>query len=149
MTTALADVNVLLALVDPAHVHHGIAGRWFSRVQTAGWATCPITENGFIRVASHPKYPNRPGGVEVVRSVLEQLCGLAGHEFWPDDISIRDCLVPMTVMPASSVTDVYLLALAVSRDGRLATLDRGIPAGCVQHGADHLEVLSESAGPLD
>ncbi|MDO9124550.1 MAG: VapC toxin family PIN domain ribonuclease, partial [Deltaproteobacteria bacterium] len=61
MTTYLLDVNLLLALSDPMHIHHELAHRWFAEKGHQAWATCPLTENGFIRIASHPNYPNRPG----------------------------------------------------------------------------------------
>jgi predicted nucleic acid-binding protein len=47
---ALFDVNVLIALFDPAHVHHESAHAWWKANQSSGWATCPLTENGFVRV---------------------------------------------------------------------------------------------------
>ncbi len=82
------DINLLLALTDPMHVHHEPAHHWFAEIGQHGWATCQLTENGFIRIASHPNYPNRPGDVAAVVSILRQLCEAAGHQFWPEDFSI-------------------------------------------------------------
>ncbi len=64
MTIYLLDINLLLALTDPMHVHHELSHQWFAKKGRKGWATCPLTENGFVRIASHPKYPNRPGDVQ-------------------------------------------------------------------------------------
>jgi predicted nucleic acid-binding protein len=88
MTTYLLDVNVLIALSDPMHLHHDAAHRWFGSHGKESWATCPITENGFVRIASHPSYPNRPGDTPVVLSLLRQMCAVEGHHFWPDGITI-------------------------------------------------------------
>jgi predicted nucleic acid-binding protein len=84
------DVNVLIALVDPAHVQHDQAHDWFARVGHKGFATCPLTENGLIRIIGHPKYPNSPGPTSVVLQSLVAIRGLAGHKFWPDALSIAD-----------------------------------------------------------
>jgi toxin-antitoxin system PIN domain toxin len=142
VTAYLLDVNVLLALADPMHVHHEAAHRWFASRESPAWATCPITENGFVRVASHPGYPNRPGDVPVVLSVLRQLCAAQGHQFWSDDVSLPAVLRPGAVVTHAHVTDVYLLGLAVHRSGQLATFDARIPAAAVQGGGRALEVIA-------
>jgi uncharacterized protein len=82
MTVYLLDVNVLLALSDPMHVHHLATHHWFAAVGQFAWATCPLTENGFIRVASHPSYHNRPGDAMAVLAILRQFCAADGHRFW-------------------------------------------------------------------
>jgi uncharacterized protein len=142
VTTYLLDVNLLLALSDPMHVHHELAHRWFASKGDLSWATCPLTENGFVRVASHPSYPNRPGDVIAVLAILHQLCESLGHVFWPDDVSIQDILTPGAIITHAQVTDVYLAGLAVRRQGRLATLDRRIPTAVVGGGDDALELVS-------
>ncbi len=101
MTAYLLDVNLLLALSDPVHVHHEAAHRWFGETGRQAWATSPITENGFLRVASHPNYPNRPGDVPVVLAILRQFCEAEGHHFWSDEISIRDILEPNRILLAT------------------------------------------------
>lgn len=141
MTSYLLDVNLLLALNDPMHVHHALARRWFAGEKRQSWATCPITENGFVRIASHPSYPNPPGSVHAVVAILRRLCGAPGHEFWPDDISINDLLAAGTLITHGHITDVYLLGLAVRNGGKLATLDDRIPAGAVRGGAAAIESL--------
>ena len=140
MITYLLDVNVLLALSDPMHLHHEVAHRWFALGSKASWATCPLTENGFVRVASHPSYPNRPGDAPVVVSLLRQLCALEGHSFWFDTVSIRD-LHPDASLTHNQVTDAYLLALAVAQGGKLATFDKRIAPAMVRGGDEALELL--------
>jgi toxin-antitoxin system PIN domain toxin len=142
VTVFLLDVNLLLALSDPMHVHHGTAHRWFAMTGNRAWATCPITENGFVRIASHPRYPNRPGDASIVLTILRQFCAAAGHEFWPDDVSIRDLIQPDTIITHAQVTDVYLLGLAVHHGGKLATLDQRLPVAAVPGGAAALELIT-------
>ena len=88
MTTFLLDVNVLIALIDPAHLQHDLAHEWFERIGAQSFATCPITENGLLRIVGHPKYPNSPGPPSVVAKSLAVVRELKGHQFWPDEISI-------------------------------------------------------------
>jgi len=142
MTAYLLDVNLLLALTDPMHVHHELAHRWFARSSPRRWATCPITENGFVRIASHPGYPNRPGDVAAVVGLLQQFCSIQGHQFWSEEISIRSLLQPGAVLTHSQITDVFLLGLAVHKGGKLATFDQRIPASTVPGGRDALEVIA-------
>lgn len=141
MTGHLLDVNVLLALADPMHLHHDAAHAWFGRHASEGWATCPITENAFVRIASHPEYPNRPGDAGAVIELLRRSCTRTGHLFWPDSISLRDAVAPDHALTHGQLTDVYLLALAVAHGGRLATFDRRIPAGAVVGGREALVVI--------
>ncbi len=117
----------MLAIVDPAHEHHVAALSWFEAIGRSGFATCPIVENGVLRVASSAAYPNRPGDVDTVRRVLDGICELPGHVFWPDSISLRVVLPPVTQLSSRQVTDVYLVALAAANRGRFATFDRRIP----------------------
>lgn len=143
MTTFLLDANVLLAFHDPWHVHHALARRWFISEAQQSWATCPLTENAFVRIASHPSYPDRPADVHELLSVLRRLRSEPGHTFWPDDISIADLLLPDTVVAHSHITDLYLIGLAVKRGGKLATLDGRIPIGAVRGGREAIELLTE------
>jgi uncharacterized protein len=141
---ALLDVNVLVALFDPDHVHHEAAHRWFADHRPLGWATCPLTENGLLRVLAHPAYS--PAAEQPAR-VLERLrtfCSSGGHAFWSDDVSLRDADLFHAGSPPShrQVTDLYLLGLAVRRNGRLATFDRAIPLAKVRGaGAKHLVLI--------
>lgn len=144
MTNAfLLDVNVLLALCDPRHVHHQSAHKWFAAVGKPAWATCPITENGFIRIASQPNYPNSPGGVASVAGLLRKFCSSGGHRFWPDAVSLLDeSLFRIDrVLSPNQTTDVCLLGLAVRNGGRLATFDGSIPAAAVVGGERALDLI--------
>ncbi len=141
MTIYLLDINLLLALIDPMHVHHEPSHQWFAEKGQQDWATCPLTENGFIRIASYPNYPNRPGDVPAVFSILRQVCESPGHHFWPEDLSILEILEPDAIVTHAHITDVYLLGLAVHKGGKLATLDQRIPADVVPGGRQALELI--------
>ncbi len=138
-TTYLLDVNLLLALSDPMHIHHEAAHRWFADKGRYAWATCPLTENGFVRIASHPNYPNRPGDVPAVFAILRRLCEAPGHQFWTEDTSILEILKPTAIITHAQITDIYLVGLAVHKNGRLATLDQRIPVDAVRGGQEALE----------
>ena len=143
MTTFLLDVNVLIALIDPAHVQHDDAHAWFSRVGKRNFATCPITENGLLRIVGHPKYPNSPGPPSSVAMLLAAFRELPGHHFWTDSISIADnAHVDVLLLSSHSrVTDSYLLTLAQAHGGRLATMDRRLAPDAVPNGAASLELI--------
>ena len=141
--TFLLDVNVLIALIDPTHVSHGDVHRWFALEGSASWATCPMTENGVLRIVGNPRYPNTPGSPAVVAVVLGRLRALPGHVFWPDDISLLDRrhVAAEQVLAAGQVTDSYLLALAVAHGGRLASLDRRLSVAAVRGGKGGLHLI--------
>jgi toxin-antitoxin system PIN domain toxin len=142
MTTYLLDINVLLALSDPMHLHHDAAHRWFNPKGQSAWSTCPFTENGFVRIASHPNYPNRPGDVPIVMNILRQFCATPGHCFWSANVSVLDLLSADALIPHSQIADVYLLGLAVHHGGKLATFDTKISATVIQGGKEALEIIS-------
>jgi uncharacterized protein len=137
----LLDINVLLALSDPMHLHHEAAHRWLAAHSQAPWATCPLTENGFVRIASHPSYPNRPGNAQVVLALLRRLCVRDGHTFWPDDVSLRALIQPTALLTHNQLTDVYLLGLAIAHGGKLASFDQHIPVAAITGGAQALELI--------
>lgn len=139
----LLDVNVLIALVDPAHVHHEPAHLWFEASGAASWATCPLTQNGVLRILSHPKYPNTVGSPATVAPILEGLLALPGHHFWADDLSlVRNPNVDLArVASTDRVTDTYLLALAAAKGGQFATFDRRLSAQPVKGGRESLHVI--------
>lgn len=141
--TFLFDVNVLIALLDPVHVDHDLAHRWFEQEGSADWATCPLTENGVMRIVGHPRYPNTPGSPALVRPALAALRDLPGHIFWSDEISLLDpgAVDAAKLLTSAQVTDSYLLALAAARGGMLATFDRRIAAGAVKNGKASLHVI--------
>lgn len=144
MTTYLLDINLLLALTDPMHIHHEPAHRWFAEKGQRAWATCPLTENGFIRIASHPGYPNRPGSVTVVLDIFRRLSEVPGHHFWSEDISILQMVEPDVIISHAQITDVCLLGLAVHKEGKLATLDKRIPFNAVRGGFQAPELITPS-----
>jgi uncharacterized protein len=141
---ALLDVNVLIALLDGSHIHHGLVTQWLTHNLDAGWASCPITENGCIRIMSQPGYPNAVAVAQVAERLVEA-AKHPSHLFWPDAVSLLqpDYLAWDRILSSRQVTDVYLLALAVQQNGCFVTLDRGIPLAAVA-GAQprHLVVLS-------
>lgn len=141
MSTFLFDVNVLLALSDPFHLHHEPAHRWLEMHANVAWATCPLTENGFVRIASNPRYPNRPGDAQVVLALLRQFCQRDGHTFWADDISLRTLLEPTAYISPNHITDIYLLGLALSHGGKLLSFDQRIPLGLLKGGAQAFELI--------
>jgi toxin-antitoxin system PIN domain toxin len=140
---SLFDVNLLLALFQPDHVHFERAQEWWKANQHDGWASCPLTQNGFARILSHHTYPKPLPTAEAVIRLAEQI-DRTDHDFWPDDLSIADGAVfdPSGILGPNQITDAYLLALAVKHGGRLVTLDRGVSLRAVR-GAQpqHLVVL--------
>ena len=131
---ALLDVNVLIALLDADHTSHGAAFGWFAPTAAHGWASCPVTQNGCVRIMSHPGYPSAPVVSEIAQR-LRHATAERVHEFWPDDVSLLDDqLIDTTrIHGPRQLTDVYLLALAVSRSGVLVTFDRSIAISAVKN----------------
>lgn len=133
MTRALLDVNVLLALLDADHADHARARSWFMVQAPRGWASCAITQNGFVRVISQPRYPSpvppRQAVARLVRAARTE-----HHESWPCTASLLDERVfdHTRIHGPNRVTDAYLLALAVEHDGRLVTFDRSVPLRAVR-----------------
>ncbi len=143
MRCALLDINVLLALLDSDHIDHTRAHHWLDDQIDAGWASCAITENGFVRIISQPRYPSPVAPAEAIE-LLTQASGSARHEFWDCDISILDARIVdrFRVHGPRQVTDAYLLALATAHDGRFVTFDRSLPVASVRGGTDdHLTVM--------
>ncbi len=137
---SLLDVNVLVALFFPDHVHHDLAHDWFADHRHEGWATCPLTENGLIRVACQQPSDEalvRPAGVI---ANLERFCRDKLHRAWTDSVALTDATLfaPQFISGHRQVTDIYLLGLAKKRGGRLATFDRTIPVKAVRGGTAEL-----------
>ncbi|HVW34365.1 MAG TPA: TA system VapC family ribonuclease toxin [Acidimicrobiia bacterium] len=124
----LLDVNVLVALAWPTHVHHGPARHWFAGHHGEGWATTPVTEFGFVRVSSNAAAVGAALTPAEALTVLAQIRARPGHRSWADDLSPTDAryVDPVRLVGHRQVTDAHLLALARRHDGRLATLDRGV-----------------------
>lgn len=141
--TVLLDVSVLIALFDGEHINCRLARDWFKALGGGAWATCPMTENGVLRIMGNRRYPGSPGSPAAVAVFLEALVARGGHVFWPDSISLRDAslILPDRLLTAAQLTDTYLLALAVARGGRFATLDRRVVTSAVAGGGQHIEVI--------
>ena len=132
---ALYDVNALLALMDTNHESHNDVSSWFEANIEHGWASCPLTQNGYLRIISQTRYP-RPRRLAEAHQQLLAATSTQHHQFIADDVSLLDAtLVSFRNLSGHrQLTDVYLLALAVVHDARLVTLDTHIPIDTV-HGA--------------
>lgn len=139
---------MLVALFDPMHIYHEAAHEWFARNRARGWATCPLTENGFVRVVSHPRYPGQGTSLRDAVARLAEIRQSPDHVFWQDSVSVceADRFQPTYIQGHRQLTDVYLLGLAVANRGRLVTFDRSVPLRAVA-GAQpqHLEILGATA----
>jgi uncharacterized protein len=135
---ALLDVNVLIALLDSDHASHHVAMTWFGSHAAEGWASCPITQNGCIRIMSNTSYPNSLP-VQAIMKRLNDACSEDVHQFWSDEVSILDpAIVDATrIHGPKQLTDIYLLALSVSHNARFVTFDAGIPLAAVKHAKPH------------
>ena len=134
---ALLDVNVLIALQDRDHEHHGVARHWLEDNMAHGWATCPITQNGCLRIMSQPGYPHSLP-VASVAELLTEMTATEHHEFWPDATSL---LTPgiidwRHVGGPKQITDLYLLALAAKNKGRFVTFDKRVVKGAIPVAGD-------------
>lgn len=142
---ALLDVNVLVALFDPDHISHERAFGWFAKHAKEGWASCPLTQNGCIRIMSSPSYPS-PQPVQVLIKRLAEACAERVHEFWPDEPTLLDS----TVFDATRIhgprqsTDVYLLGLAARHGGRFVTFDGRIPLEAVRQATERNLAILQS-----
>ena len=129
MKETLLDVNMLIALAWPSHVHHRDAHAWFTKGASRGWATCPVTQCGFVRISSNPKIIPEAVTPKEALGLLDQIVRHKSHVFWPDDIGLLDNHVPLDLLVGHrQVTDAYLLGLAIRRGGRLVTLDGALSA---------------------
>ena len=144
MRPYLLDINVLIALAWPNHVHHRETLRWFRANSAAGFRTCPITQTGFVRISSNPAFTKHAVTPSDAVALLVRLTELPTHDFWADDLAIADVVADGPVIAGhGQVTDLYLLRLAVHRGGVLATLDRGLETFARRAGAA-LEVITVS-----
>ena len=144
---ALVDVNVLVAFLWPPHAHHLAARSWFAAARVRGWATCPITQLGCVRVLAARAVSQGALTVPTAAALLREFVTDERHQFWPDDVALSDSRFEASlphVQGPGQLTDRYLLALAAARDGMLATLDRsagaGLPAGSTL--LSHLEIIA-------
>ena len=142
---ALLDVNVLIALFDPDHVSHQPAMAWFARHAKEGWASCPLTQNGCVRIMSSPSYPNAQPVQAIVRR-LGEACAEHIHQFWGDELSLLDSTQfdATRIHGPRQITDVYLLGLALRNNGRFVTFDGRIPLQAVQAATERNLVVLHS-----
>jgi uncharacterized protein len=130
VSSFLLDVNVLIALLWPPHEAHARAQRWFAHNANQGWATCAMTQAGFVRIVSNPAFSRRAvsprDALEVLRGSLQH----PAHHFWTEDIGVTEALAHFgrRVLGHQQITDAYLLGLAIHKKGRLATLDASLPS---------------------
>lgn len=126
----LLDANLLIALLWPAHEHHGRAAEWFARHRSRGWATCPLTQSGFVRVVSNPAFSRDAVQPREALHVLAANTIARDHAFWHDDLPVAGAVAfaGVRLIGHQQVTDAYLLGLAIHRGGKMATLDRRIEA---------------------
>lgn len=127
---ALLDVNLLVALAWPNHVHHEVAHRWFAENAKNGWATSPLTQSGFVRISSNPRVTSEARSPREALLALRAIVSLPHHVFWPDDEPLVTSahFDAMQIVGYRQVPDAHLVALALHHGGALATLDRGIPS---------------------
>jgi toxin-antitoxin system PIN domain toxin len=128
VTPALLDVNVLTALLWPAHEHHEAAHRWFAARRGGRWATCALTQLGLVRIVSNPAFSRDALSPGQAVALLAQNLAHAGHEFWPESVQLPEAVAGLEAQLQGfrQLTDTYLLALAAQRKGALATFDRGV-----------------------
>jgi toxin-antitoxin system PIN domain toxin len=128
VSVSLLDVNVLLALAWPTHIHHLAAHRWFAANHVAGWATCPLTQLGFVRLSMQPAVVKIPVLFGDVLEALAQMTASPAHRFYPlvDGLTSLHCEIRARVAGHHQLTDAVLLDLAIRHQARLATFDRRI-----------------------
>jgi len=131
VSIALLDVNALLALLWENHMFHARIARWFGSEENRGWATCPITEQGFVRIVSNVAYMDPAPSVHSALDLLQRTTEASmNHEFWADDLplSALSPSIQRRLHGHQQITDAYLLALAIHHRGILLTFDRRLEA---------------------
>jgi uncharacterized protein len=124
----LLDTNLLIALLWPSHEKHDLAQKWFTRHRAKGWATCPVTQAGFVRIVSNPAFSRDAVQPREAIQVLHANTAAKDHQFWPDELPLAEAVefAGVRLLGHQQVTDAYLLGLAIRRGGVLATLDQRI-----------------------
>ena len=141
--TYLLDVNILIALLDTKHIYHKKTEDWFFDIASKSWATCPITENGFLRIVTSPAYANVDASFKEALTRLNDLTKIGNHVFWEDEISFSSSkdLLPQYVIKSKEITDIYLILLAKKNKGKLATLDKKIRGDAITDGKNSVELF--------
>ncbi len=141
MSVSLLDVNILIALAWPSHIHHIQAHTWFAKNASSGWATCHITQCAFVRISSNPKIIPDAVSPREVLELLGQIISQKHHTFWPDDIPLLGKYIPDKLLVGHrQITDAYLLGLAIKNKGKLVTFDKGI-SSLIPSRSPHLSTL--------
>jgi toxin-antitoxin system PIN domain toxin len=140
---SLLDVNVLIALVREDHAAHQVVRRWFQRLNRRPWSTCAITEAGFVRIISNPRFLEHPPELSEALDMLGALTTLPGHQFWAMDVGMADTVENLQdrLFGHQQVTDAYLLGLAIRKKGKLVTLDRAVKNLAGVEFGRHLEIV--------
>lgn len=144
MAPWLLDVNMLLAWFWPKHVYHDEALTWAERHTQQGWATCPFTETGFLRIVTNPAFsPQAPSLIEAHALLQQHMLPERGHQFWPADLGCASTGFNYLrrVSGHQQITDAYLLALAIRNQGCLVTRDRRIRALAPEGSLGHTSLL--------
>lgn len=128
MTGLLLDTNLLIALLWPSHERHDLVLQWFARHRAKGWATCPLTQAGFVRIVSNPAFSRDAVQPREAIHVLSANTSAKDHTFWADELPVAEAVAftGVRLMGHQQVTDAYLLGLAIRKGGLLATLDQRI-----------------------
>jgi toxin-antitoxin system PIN domain toxin len=144
MAVALLDVNVMLALAWRPDVRYDAARRWFHENRSSGWATCALTELGFLRLSIQPAIVKTTATFADAVELLRDAAGTPEHQFWPLDYSVAEIRpeIRSRLIGHQQLADALLLDLAIRKGGRLATFDRRIqallPPDSVHHDAIEL-----------
>lgn len=136
---SLLDINVAIALLDPEHSLHSQAHAFWKHSDSRVWASCPLVENGIVRILTGATYPGSAAySNDSVFELIRALIDMTDHEFWADDISLldQDRIDSKRILGPKQITDVYLLGLAASKGGRLVTFDRKITVAAVLGASD-------------
>lgn len=143
MSAALLDVSVLIASIDEGHVSYKGVHAWLHEARRRSWATCPLTQAGFVRIISNRRFHPHPVSLAESLKLLSDITQRPGHHFWPMDISFREAVQPFRerLFGHQQVTDAYLLGLAINNKGRLVTLDSGIEALAGREFAQYVTLL--------
>jgi toxin-antitoxin system PIN domain toxin len=143
MKPYLLDINVLIALAWPNHVHHDEAVQWFVERRAAGFCTCPLTQAGFARISSNSVFAANAVTPADAMALLARITEVPGHQFWADDLPLGQALGALKMIAGHrQIVDGYLIALAIARNGIVATLDRGVKAlAKSRHEANCVELL--------
>jgi toxin-antitoxin system PIN domain toxin len=147
MSAYLLDVNVLVALMWPAHESHVVAQAWFTRNREHKWATCPLTEAGFVRIVSNPAFSPQAVSPSQALEVFTASIAHPRHVFWPDDLSVAEALRPFRskLTGHHQITDAYLLGLALTKKSVLVTFDRAILTLATGHaGPKHVQLIASN-----